>query len=56
VPLYNIRRTDDLQRATERHRVSAVIVNGYRVDETSDEERARLTEIEKKFNDMEQKK
>jgi hypothetical protein len=48
--------TDDLQRATKRHRASAVIVNGYRVDERSGEERARLTEIEKKFNAMEQKK
>jgi hypothetical protein len=48
--------TDDLQRATKRHRASAVIVNGCRIDERSGEERARLTEIEKKFNDMEQKK
>ena len=48
--------TDDLQRATKRHRASAVIVNEYRFDERSGEERARLTEIEKKFNDMEQKK
>jgi len=31
-------------------------VNGYRVDETPDEERARLTEIEKNFNDAEQRK
>ena len=48
--------TDDLQRATKRHRASAVIVNEYRIDERSGEDRARLTEIEKKFNDMEQKK
>jgi hypothetical protein len=32
------------------------MVNGYRADETSDDERARLTEIEKKFNDAEQRK
>jgi hypothetical protein len=45
-----------LQRAHERHRASAVIVRGWRVDETSDEERARLTEIEKKLIDAEQRK
>jgi len=46
----------DLQRATERQRASAVIVKVCRVGEISDEEQARLSEIEKKFNDREQRK